>query len=686
MQSTGVRIGNDMKQIKNKVRTDVHLFFENDDIPKIHEYVRKNFPDETAEAIRKADETVRQRFLFDCRWDLESCFVPVDFSGSIDWLYKPADDPEWTYSLNRMRYWICLGQAYVFTGDERYAQTFALQLSDWVQRVKKTDALYAPAWRTIEAGFRLEYWIKAYQYFRQSPSLTAEIRNIFFTSVSEHAEYIISSYNSFNVISNWGVLANHGLFMAGILLDNTAYCSTALVRLGEELETQVYRDGMQWEQSPMYHNEVLHDFLDVLILADRNGVLVNSDIRGRVHDMCRAAQYFQKPDHHEPMSGDSDDLDISYNTARGAYVFKDSCMKFCSIPEFDYDTVWDTGFAAAEEYAAMPAVSPDTASRFLAESGNVYMRSGWEKDSTYIHFHCGTLGAGHGHSDQLHTDVYSGGEDILCDAGRFTYVSKPERYEFKDAQAHNTVTVDDVNYCRWKDSWGASSFCRPVNQKFIFAEKYAYCEGGHTGYMSLEAGGVFVNRRILFIQPDIILFCDEFFGTGVHTYRQYFHFSDTGNVVPYGKELFRFTGKKESAVLLFPEADKQLFSSKLIQTRISRHYGKSSSNGTVCSSIQGSGCMNMSAVLFTGTAETDRFSAEKVPVRSMVTGAQKESVFPDEKIEAWNIEKGRRRYTVVIAHTEFAAPTDMFCTDGCTGFANVMVFDRIDGTRTVILR
>ena len=65
----------------------------------------------------------------------------------------------------------------------------------------------------------------------------------------------------------------------------------------------------------------------------------------------------------------------------------------------------------------------------------------------------GTLGAGHGHSDQLHVDLYARGEDILTDAGRYTYVNKPERFEFKNSSAHNTVTVDDEEVYTPVDSW-----------------------------------------------------------------------------------------------------------------------------------------------------------------------------------------------------------------------------------------
>ena len=135
-----------------------------------------------------------------------------------------------------------------------------------------------------------------------------------------------------------------------------------------------------------------------------------------------------------------------------------------------------------------------------------------------MHFHCGTMGAGHGHSDQLHVDFSANGEDILVDSGRFTYVSKRERYDYKNPPAHNTITVDGVDYCHWTDSWGADSFCKPINFKSVSVDGYCYCEGGHTGYLVANdvtgcKGGVLVNRRVLFIKPDIVLFVDEFIST-----------------------------------------------------------------------------------------------------------------------------------------------------------------------------
>ncbi|MGH0052548.1 MAG: heparinase II/III family protein, partial [Sphaerochaetaceae bacterium] len=224
-----------------------------------------------AEAIIvAADQVVAQSFLFDQRWDMEQTSQPVVFPNRIDWLYQPADDNEWVYAFNRMRFWIALGQAYALTGNEQYAQTFASQLCDWVTNIKRSDSTCAKAWRSIEAGLRMEYWTKAMQYFKESPAVTEEVLEIFISSIAEHAEFLYSVWDSYHLMSNWGVLENHGLFLAALALPKSEisenYYRESLRRLALEIEIQVYDDGVHWEQSSMYHNEVLHCFLDVVLL------------------------------------------------------------------------------------------------------------------------------------------------------------------------------------------------------------------------------------------------------------------------------------------------------------------------------------------------------------------------------------------------------------------------------------
>ncbi|WP_069998964.1 alginate lyase family protein [Cellulosilyticum sp. I15G10I2] len=664
--------------LKNEFFARKHCFFI-DQPDEIANYVKTYCEEEVRKIIEIADDVCNQSYLFNLRWDMERTYEPVVFDGEIDWMHMPADDPEWIYAFNRHRFFICLGQAYVMTKDEKYAKIFVHQLCNWIDRVKRKDEKCKLAWRTIEAGLRLEYWLKAFCYFENSTHLTEEVCSKFFDAITDHAEYLMEVYDTFRLMSNWGILQNHGLFMAGVFLPQSKrtkeYVQTAIERLTEEIKIQVYRDGTHWEQSPMYHNEVNHCYLDILILAQRNNIILPDLILEKVKAMCEVNLYWKKPNHHEIMQGDSDDIDVRDIITKGAYLFKDPILKFGGYGTFDFDCIWDLGMKAVEEYKTILAEMPKDTAHALLDSGNIYMRSDWSENAYFMHFHCGTLGAGHGHSDKLHIDLFANGEDILIDAGRYTYVDKPERYLFKDPAAHNTITVDGLDFTVCKDPWECSKLAQAANQRHYFDKAYDYAEGGHLGYMSLVGGGVFVNRKIIYIKPDIYVLVDEFYASTEHKYQQYFHFNNAGTVSC--KENVIYTSEKNRAELVFatPGIEKQLRASQ-----VSRHYNHYEENLALVTQIEGKGFKSVISVIgISNPLVPEEIQVEKLEVKSNF----KHITFADDVIEAVTIHKGDQAYTVVVAHQEYASPTDTFYADGCIGFGQVVVFDRTQGEERI---
>ena len=144
----------------------------------------------------------------------------------------------------------------------------------------------------------------------------------------------------------------------------------------------------------MYHNEVLHCYEDVLILASRNDIDVPDTILNAVHRMAWADLAWKKPDHHQFLMGDSDDTDIRDYISVAAFLFKDPMLKHGGFPILDFESVWDLGIESAALYGQMEVQEPDFTSIVLSDSGNYYLRSGWEENANLLHFHCGTLGAG----------------------------------------------------------------------------------------------------------------------------------------------------------------------------------------------------------------------------------------------------------------------------------------------------
>jgi len=649
-------------------QADKQFFFE--DPHALAEYARHNFPDECDEAIQNADDVAAQRFQFNLRWDMERTWEYIEFEDDIDWLYQPGNDPEWVYAFNRMAFWVCLGKAYALTRDEKYAQAFVKQLRHWVNTVRQTDE---KAWRSIEVGLRLDYWLKAVRYFASSPALTDEVVDLFCKSIEEHAEFLMGVWNPYNLISNWGVLANHGLFMAGVMLPKSeradAYVAEAARRLSLEMQMQVYRDGTHWEQSPMYHNEVLMCYLDVLTLAKRNHIPLPENIERQARDMCHFGLYSAKPDHHEISMGDSDNVDQRDLLTRGAALFSDGVLKSRAYDKPDFDSMWDMGEIGIETYQNLAASLPPETDKAFPDSNNYYFRNSWAESATFLHFHCGTLGAGHGHSDKLHIDLFSQGEDILVDAGRYTYVFGEDRIRYKETRAHNVLMADEKDFYICKDSWECSDLTRGVNQKFFSNNRYGYAEGGHLAYYD---AGIFVNRRVIYLKPDIIILADELYAKGSHSYHQFFHFGSAGALTGGGNRYTYKSDRVTAEMLLLTEG----IASAIGKSTISRHYNQEEPSSKITTTFHGKGFVGAFTVLALSDPGAERkLRVEKLPVTSTFKGI----TFSDSQIQALNIFYGEAHYTVVVAHEEFATPTDTFNADGCIGFGNCVVFDRTAG-------
>lgn len=663
---------------------DVTCYFL-DDITKIGAYCKKYWPEDVSHILRVADEVCRKEFLFDLKWDMERTYEPVIFEKEIQWDYKPGDDPEFIYQFNRHRFFICLGQAYAITGDETYAKVFTEMLMDWIQKVPLTDEARGTTWRTIEAGLRGEFWTKAFCYFRDSSYLTDEVVDAFYHCMITHAEYLIQYHSVMRRMSNWSILEDHGLFEIAMILPQSEktreYARIALKHLEIEARLQILPDGAQWEQSPMYHNEVYHCFLDVLILASRNGIAVPKTIQERVRKMAYANVVWRKPNGHQFINGDSDDTDIRDYISVGAWLFSDPVLKAAGFERLDFESVWDLGMEAAEQYENMPAKEPEFTSAALSHSGNYYLRSDWREDANLLHFHCGTLGAGHGHSDKLHIDLVIHGEDVLMDSGRFNYVAGSNRYEFKDPMAHNTITVDGKLFTVCKDSWECSKLSAPVNQKFCFTENYEFVQGGHLGYMDLD-NGVFVNRKVIHIKPDVYILADELYSGGEHEYCQYFHFNNEGNVevAPEGGKAV-YIGQKAKADVFFATPGVLV---ETIKTRISRNYNQAEEQTTVTVKKKQKGFTSLITVIHgRGLEEAEELKVEKIKVRSEF----KDVIHPDSWAEALKILVHGKEYVVIICHQEVNTPTDQTEADGCMGFGQVLVFDKAVETQvgTVLL-
>lgn len=494
-------------------------------------FLQTSFPDEVKGSIKVADEVSRHYFLFRYEWDMEKTSIPYQFKGSIDWKVIPFGDAEWTYMLNRHRYWMDLGKAYYFTGSEKYAQTWVKQVTSWIKNNPLEDkSILGLTWRRIEAGIRCENWIKSWELMKHSKAITPEFTAMFINSLHEHAVYINSSYSDFSKTSNWGILEYHGLVNAAAFLsefkESGKWMSDALHKLAMCADIQMLPDGTQWEQSPMYHNEVFHSLMNVVYIAKKQGIEVPEIIKEKVSQMAHVNVQWQKPNYKQPLIGDSDDSDLRGLLTLSAYLYNDGVLKSRANTKVDYENYFILGSKGAAVYDDIKPVSPDYLSVYQQSSGDVFMRDSWGEDANYLHFHVKRIGDGHAHDDLLHLSLFANGRDYLVDGGRYTYTETKERKLLKSSESHNGIGVDGQPNSIYSNTWGNSFNAKGVDVAVKFTPQFDYAQSTNTGYQRLD-NPVTATRKVVYIKPGLWIVFDNFVGKGEHKYSQFFGFADT---------------------------------------------------------------------------------------------------------------------------------------------------------------
>lgn len=482
--------------------------------------------------LETADLICSKTFIFNHKWDMEVCKTPVKFENEIVWNKIPFNDEEWVFMLNRHKFWTFLAKAYHLTKNKKYLNAFIEQINSWIDNVDIKNPEFKDCSRTIEMGLRCINWIKTLEIFEKDYKFDENLKNKIYSSLKEQCDILIEIYDDFRILSNWGVLQNCGLiaFSFYFNLTDTDYFKIPLERLEHQCKIQILPDGIHWEQSPMYQNEVLNCLLETAVHFKRNNIEIPSFIKETIKKIGMSNIAMKKPNHHQPMQGDSDDTDLRDIITRCAAVLEDGELKFGGFSEIDFESIWELDEKSLKNYSKIQTEEPKNFSAALKESGNFYLRDSFKENGNYLWFSCGPIGSGHGHAELLHFDLTYNGENFFIDSGRYTYVEgEPKRIELKNCCSHNTTIIDNKFFTKFSGSWGIVKTPLILNSYYDFTKKYDYVAGGHLGYTDLS-DPVIPFRKIFYLKPDLWIITDEFNAGNTHTFKQFFNFDTNINI------------------------------------------------------------------------------------------------------------------------------------------------------------
>ena len=482
---------------------------------------------EMQEILCQADWILEQKFCFCDRWDMEPCSTVYEVTP-FTWDACSNGDPEWIYMLNRQEYLKKLLMAYWYTGQERYVDGMKAYLLDWVRKNPK-ETFGSLMTRTIDTGIRCAAWTPLILHLLAMEKLTEEELDEIIASMEQQFLYLYQSYVPKYRQSNWGVLQTTSILQNGAWFGEyfdsermQEILTWAQKELLAQLESQIYEDGSHWEQSMMYHIEVLNSVTAMLISRKRAGAVTPKRVEEILYGMYDYVMHAAGPDHMQIAQGDSDVTDIRDVMTRGTLLFEDGAFKQVGYEAPDLESIWYFGMEQESRYLELESREPEVLQGIYPYSGNFYYRSSWKEDASYTYLHNGPLGSSHGHSELTHICNYYQGKAFLTDSGRYSYIEGELRNQLKSPEAHNVSVISGCPMGVPDGSWSYAYFADSLKNEYRTIEGIHYIEMPYV-MQNEQKEPAYCCRRTWILPEGLWLISDDLRMAGAQESTMYFH-------------------------------------------------------------------------------------------------------------------------------------------------------------------
>jgi hypothetical protein len=502
--------------------------------------VAERCPEGAAALVNAADRVAEHRFTL-------LGYPEADLGPQLDWSQDPlavyrwpavaarqidhrttAADPKWIWELNRLQHLPWLAQAWLLTGEDRYAAAAFAHLDSWITQNPPGRGI---AWRgAFEAGLRGASIAVAVQGLRHSPELTVERYRRIVALLEESARRCRRERSRFSSANNHLLGEMCGLAVVALLMPELASAAAwereALATLATQAGRQILPDGAGAEQAigyQLFAVELLMLPGELVRLRDGRAPQAIVDAVERSSAFLAALVGERDPD---PRYGDADDGFAIRLDAAPVRTVRDHLAVAAAFTDSDLARRLGTPTTTAAWYdldrpspRSAPGPGPAAPTALHARDGGlVLLRARGRR----VLMDVGPLGylslAAHGHADALSVTVSLDGHDIVGDPGTASYYGYPEwRAVHRSTRAHSTVTVDGTDQSSpggpflWTRHAATTVHAVDLDRGLVDAE--------HDGYRHLARP--VGHRRWLLAPPDQdeLLVIDLLTGPGRHDVR-----------------------------------------------------------------------------------------------------------------------------------------------------------------------
>lgn len=405
-------------------------------------------------------------------------YPTVRLGPGIDWNYDPiagyrwpdlaasrinhrmaSSDPKWIWELNRLQHLPLLAEAWLFTGDERFADAALNHVDSWIAQNPVGTGI---AWRgAFEAALRGISVAVAAQGLRTAPQMTTARYRRIVRMLDVSARYCWSGRSLFSSANNHLIGEIAGVLSIGLLVPELRRPKLlrprAVEALADQAVKQILADGAGAEQSITYQVSAVEHMCLAIVLLRLSGAGVPARLTSAVD---RSADFLIgligsiDPD---PRYGDDDDgfaLRLGAEHKRTvrehlgivAAVTGNAAARRYGVPTLTAAWFADALGTDLDEIGAGNG-SDEAPPDFYAPHGGLAVL---RRNGQRVTMDVGPLGylsiAAHGHADALAVTLSAQGRELIVDTGTGSYYGQPTwRAMHRGTRAHATVCVDNAD-------------------------------------------------------------------------------------------------------------------------------------------------------------------------------------------------------------------------------------------------
>lgn len=521
-------------------------------------------------------------------------YIQVDLTNNSD-VKVPRE-------LSRCHHLLWLGQAFLFTKEEKYAKEVVFQIENWID---ENPLMHSINWCcSMDIAIRAINWIYAVNMILASDYVTDQFIKNMYRSIFEHGFFIFNNLEKGIPYSNNHYASN----LAGLLLISRLFLDTkygrkwwdfSLPEFYKEIREQVLPSGVHFEKSTSYHRLMTELFAYPLLMIKRIGEYVPLDIEYRIKSMFDFIYYYIKPNGFAPMIADNDDgrflpfykydlRDHRYLLSLASLMYNDPTYKY-HISDCVIDNYFLYGNNCSVTYNQINTDAIRPSSSCYQDAGFVILRS----DDVYLFVSNGGLckynvptlqSVGtHTHADLLSFELAIGKNDLFIDAGAYLYTANARaNIEFRSTQKHNTIVFDgrDQYVLNEQSVFSGRNFPTPGILFFQNQKKAQICSGKY--FMLLGEGVVLEHRRsfTLYNNAPVIELEDIVIARGEHKMEMFFHLATGVNVLETNDYDFTIIHNDNIKSEISFECENKI-NLKVIDDTVSPSYGKINDSKTL---------------------------------------------------------------------------------------------------------